>query len=171
MEQQTEEEMDGWVNNILLPWQKTVYEQWLVTLIGFKKGSSCSLISLHSGILKIPKAKKISQKLLSAYYKLDICQLLQLCDGTGLNWNILIYRPIQTFAPHPFKPTEIQSLINILRVECVMMDTVGILRGTCCQPVNIIETTWSPDIIRYQTDQTDWSLVIMRIVNIIETSW
>ena len=166
MEQQTEEEMDGWVNNILLPWQKTVYEQWLVTLIGFKKGSSCSLISLHSGILKIPKAKKINQKLLSAYYKLDICQLLQLCDGTGLNWNILI----ETFSSHPFKPTEIQSLINIWRVECVMMDTVGILRGTCCQPVNIIETTWSPDIIRYQTDQTDWSLVIMRMVNIIETS-
>ena len=167
MEQQTEEEMDGWVNNILLPWQKTVYEQWLVTLIGFKKGSSCSLISLHLGILKIPKAKKISQKLLTAYYKLDICQLLQLCDGTGLNWNILI----ETFAPHPFKNTEIQSLINILRVECVMMDTVGILRGTCCQPVNIIETTWSPDIIGYQTDQTDWSSVVMRIVNIIETSW
>ena len=128
-------------------------------------------VSLHSGILKIPKAKKISQKLLSAYYKLDICQLLQLCDGSGLNWNILIYRPIETSAPHLLNNTEIRSLINILKVECVMMDTVGILRGTCCQPVNIIETTWSPDIIGYQKDQTDWSLVIMRIVDIIETSW
>ena len=142
-----------------------------ITLTCFKKWSSRSLISLHSGILKIPKAKKISQKLLSAYYKLDICQLLQLCDGTGLNWNTLIYRPIETSAPHPFNSTVIQSLINILRVECVMMDTVGILRGMCCQPVNIIETTWSPDIIGYQKDQTDWSLVIMRIVDIIETSW
>ena len=163
-----------WMDGLIIYYfhdRKLFMNKWLVTLIGFKKGSSCSLISLHLGILKIPKAKKISQKVLTAYYKLDICQLLQLCDGTGLNWNILIYRPIQTFAPHPFKPTEIQSLINILRVECVMMDTVGILRGTCCQPVNIIETTWSPDIIGYQTDQTDWSSVVMRIVNIIETSW
>ena len=168
--------MDGWII-LKLPWLGHM-QWWKLFMINdsshwpaLKKRSSCSFISLHSGILKIPKAKKISQKLLAAYYKLDICQLLQLCDGTGLNWNILIYRPIQTFAPHPFKPTEIQSLINILRVECVMMDTVGILRGTCCQPVNIIETTWSPDIIGYQTDQTDWSSVVMRIVNIIETSW
>ena len=129
MDQQTNQQMDGRINNIIfnlyinisyifefnniiLSWQKTVCDQWL-TLIYYEKGSSCSLISLHSGILKIPKAKKISQKLLSAYYKLDICQLLQLCDGTGLNWNILIYRPIETSAPYLFNSTEIQSLINM----------------------------------------------------------
>ena len=78
------------------------------------------------------------------------------------NWcelKILIFRPIETSSPHLFNRPVIQSLINILRVECVMMDTVGILRGTCCQPVNIIETTWSPNIIGYQKDQSDWSLV------------
>ena len=33
----------------------------------------------HTGILKIPKAKKATQKLLAAYYKLDKCQQLQIC--------------------------------------------------------------------------------------------
>ena len=36
-------------------------------------------VIFHIGILKIPKAKKLTQKLLSAYYKLDKCQQLQIC--------------------------------------------------------------------------------------------
>ena len=79
------------------------------------------------------------------------------------NWFELKYIDLQTnwnfCTHHLFNRPVIQSLINILRVECVMMDTVGILRGACCQPVNIIETTWSPDIIGYQKDQSDWSSV------------
>ena len=36
-------------------------------------------VLICAGILKIPKAKKTTQKVLSAYYKLDKCQLLQIC--------------------------------------------------------------------------------------------
>ena len=53
------------------------------TADGIKKAEKLSrrkiAVLIRAGILKIPKAKKTTQKVLSAYYKLDKCQLLQIC--------------------------------------------------------------------------------------------